>query len=54
MEFPAVPDFFSDFHCDRACNAWTDPFILSLGWLSGLVDLNIFGFKKINMNLIIK
>ena len=54
MEFPAVPYFFSDFHCDRACNAWTDPFILSHGWLSGLVDLNIFGFKKINMNLIIK
>ena len=40
MEFPAVPYFFSDFHCDRACNAWTDPFILSHGWLSGLVDLN--------------
>ena len=40
MEFPAVPYFFSDFHCDRACNAWTNPFILSNGWLSGLVDLN--------------
>ena len=40
MEFPAVPYFFSDFHCDRACNAWTDPFILNNGWLSGLVDLN--------------
>ena len=40
MEFPAVPYFFSDFHCDRACNAWTNPFILNNGWLSGLVDLN--------------
>ena len=40
MECPAVPYFFSDFHCDRACNAWTNPFILSNGWLSGLVDLN--------------
>ena len=40
MEFPSVPYFASDFHCDRACNAWTNPFILNYGWLSGLTDLN--------------
>ena len=40
LEFPSVPYFASDFHCDRACNAWTNPFILNYGWLSGLTDLN--------------
>ena len=40
MEFPSVPYFASDFHCDRACNAWTNPFVLNYGWLSGLTDLN--------------
>ena len=40
LEFPSVPYFASDFHCDRACNAWTNPFILNHGWLSGLTDLN--------------
>ena len=40
LEFPSVPYFPSDFHCDRACNAWTNPFILNYGWLSGLTDLN--------------
>ena len=40
LEFPSVPYFASDFHCDRACNAWTNPFILNNGWLSGLCDLN--------------
>ena len=40
LEFPSVPYFASHFHCDRACNAWTNPFILNNGWLSGLCDLN--------------
>ena len=40
MEFPAVPYTASDFHCERSLNSWTDPFILSHGWLTGLTDLN--------------
>ena len=40
MEFPAVPYTPSDFHCERSLNSWTDPNILSRGWLTGLTDLN--------------
>ena len=38
-EFPAATYIATDFHCDRPCNRWTDPFNLNYGWLSGLVDL---------------
>jgi alpha-amylase len=40
LEFPAVPYTASDFHCERSLNSWTDPNILSRGWLTGLTDLN--------------
>ena len=40
LEFPAVPYTPSDFHCERSLNSWTDPNILSRGWLTGLTDLN--------------
>ena len=40
LEFPSVPYTASDFHCDRACNAWDNPFVLNYGWLVGLTDLN--------------
>ncbi len=40
LEYPAVPFFTSDFHCERSLNSWTDPFILNAGWLVGLSDLN--------------
>ena len=40
LEFPAVPYFNSDFHCERSLNSWSDGNILNTGWLSGLTDLN--------------
>ena len=40
LEFPAVPYFASDFHCERSLSSWTDANILNTGWLSGLTDLN--------------
>ena len=40
LEFPSVPYTASDFHCERSLNSWTDPNILSRGWLTGLTDLN--------------
>ncbi|KAJ3269605.1 hypothetical protein HDV01_001166 [Terramyces sp. JEL0728] len=39
-EFPSVPYFPSDFHCERTLGSWTDPIQLDAGWLSGLLDLN--------------
>jgi len=39
-EFPAAPYGPLDFHCARALNSWTDPFILNYGWLVNLCDLN--------------
>jgi alpha-amylase len=39
-EFPAIPFGPSDFHCERSLNAYTDPLILSAGWLEGLLDLH--------------
>ncbi|KAJ3252598.1 hypothetical protein HK103_001397 [Boothiomyces macroporosus] len=39
-EFPSVPYFPSDFHCERVLGSWTDPIQLDAGWLSGLLDLN--------------
>ncbi|KAI8073295.1 glycoside hydrolase superfamily [Gongronella butleri] len=40
MEYPAVPYGPTDFHCEKSLNSWTDPNILSTGWLVGLADLN--------------
>jgi len=40
LEFPGVPYGPMDFHCDKACNAWTDPNNLNTGWLTGLTDLD--------------
>ena len=40
MEYPSVPYIATDFHCERALNSWTDPFILNNGWLVGLADLD--------------
>ncbi|KAJ7082280.1 hypothetical protein B0H15DRAFT_952663 [Mycena belliarum] len=40
LEFPAVPDGPTDFHCDRVLNAFMDPFQLNYGWLVGLADLD--------------
>jgi alpha-amylase len=40
LEFPSVPYFPSDFHCERSLNSWTDANILNTGWLTGLTDLN--------------
>jgi hypothetical protein len=30
-----------DFHCQQACNAWTESNILSAGWLLGMSDLGM-------------
>ena len=40
LEFPSVPYFASDFHCEKALNSWSDGNLLNVGWLSGLTDLN--------------
>ena len=40
LEFPSVPYFATDFHCERSLNSWTDGNILNYGWLTGLTDLN--------------
>ena len=40
LEFPSVPYFSTDFHCEKSLNSWDSPNILNTGWLSGLVDLN--------------
>ncbi|KAL0222073.1 hypothetical protein RCL1_001927 [Eukaryota sp. TZLM3-RCL] len=40
QEFPRVPYFPTNFHCEKSLNSWTDGFILNTGWLSGLVDLD--------------
>ena len=40
MEYPAVPYFPSDFHCERSLNNFNDPLLLDAGWLVGLADLN--------------
>ena len=40
LEFPSVPYFASDFHCERALNSWNDGNLLNYGWLTGLTDLN--------------
>ncbi|KAJ3396209.1 hypothetical protein HDU92_003667 [Lobulomyces angularis] len=46
LEYPAVPFFPHDFHCERMlgdggpANQWTDPFLLQYGWLVGMADLN--------------
>ena len=40
LEYPGVPYGPMDFHCDKACNAWTDPNNLNTGWLTGLADLD--------------
>ena len=40
LEYPSVPYGPTDFHCDKALNAWTDPNNLNTGWLVGLSDLD--------------
>jgi len=40
MEYPAAGYIATDFHCERALNSWTDPFLLNNGWLVGLSDLD--------------
>ncbi|KAI5503757.1 alpha-amylase family [Trichomonas vaginalis G3] len=40
LEFPGVPYGPEDFHCDKPCDSWADPNILSSGWLVGLSDLD--------------
>ena len=40
LEFPSVPYFASDFHCEKGINSWTDGDLLNYGWLTGLTDLN--------------
>ncbi|KAK2955665.1 putative Pancreatic alpha-amylase [Blattamonas nauphoetae] len=40
LEFPGVPYGPMDFHCDKALNSWSDPYLLNTGWLSGLCDLD--------------
>lgn len=40
QEYPAAAYIATDFHCERALNSWTDPFILNNGWLVGLSDLD--------------
>ena len=38
MEYPNAQYIATDFHCERALNSWTDPFLLNNGWLVGLAD----------------
>mmetsp|Transcript_41300 Transcript_41300/g.62892 ORF Transcript_41300/g.62892 Transcript_41300/m.62892 type:complete len:303 (+) Transcript_41300:569-1477(+) len=40
LEFPTAQYIATDFHCERALNSWTDPFLLNNGWLTGLSDLD--------------
>ena len=40
LEYPAVPYFPSDFHCDYTINNYFDANDLNGGWVSGLADLN--------------
>ena len=40
LEFPAVPYFPEDFHCDKSINSWSDPNMLNTGWVSDLADLD--------------
>lgn len=40
LEYPASTYIPTDFHCERALNSWTDPFLLNYGWLDGLTDLD--------------
>ena len=41
LEFPAVPYFVSDFHCQKEINSYSDTNLLNSGWIGGvLVDLN--------------
>lgn len=40
IEQPNAQQIATDFHCERALNSWTDPFLLNNGWLVGLSDLD--------------
>ncbi|KAL7713102.1 alpha-amylase [Entamoeba marina] len=40
-EFPGASYGPSNFHCDKALDAWADPNILDAGWLVGLSDLDV-------------
>jgi len=40
LEFPAVPYFTEDFHCERPLRSWQSAFELNYGYLVGLADLN--------------
>ena len=41
LEFPAVPYFTSDFHCQKSITNYYDPDELNTGWVGGdLIDLN--------------
>ena len=40
LEYPSVPYFPSDFHCNYSINNYQDANELDGGWVSGLVDLN--------------